>query len=54
MFKFREIREIKPNETRKEQTQKKEGFKKIKTETDMTIEEAKRFVEELFRNGGEF
>ena len=49
MFRFREIREIKPDETRKVQTQK-EGFKEIKPETDMTIEEARRFVEELFSN----
>ena len=53
MFKIREIREVKPDETKKFQTQK-EDFQKIKPETDMTIEEAKCFVDELFSNGGEF
>lgn len=44
---FREIREIKPDETRKVNT-KNEEYKKIKPETDMPYDEAKKFVESLF------
>lgn len=50
MFKFREIREIKDNfETRsKVKNEKEEGFKKIKPETDITVEEARSFIDSLF------
>lgn len=46
MFGFKEIREIKeikPDETRKQVCDQKEGYKKIKPETDITFEEARNF-----------
>lgn len=48
MFKFREIREIKPDETRKVVDKKEEGYLKIKPGSKMTYEEAKNFVNSLF------
>ena len=50
MFKFREIKEIKKDfEIRKSvDDEKEEGFKKIKPETDITVEEAKNFIDSLF------
>ena len=53
MFRFREINEIKADETRKVTTQKEEGYKKIKPETDITVEEARSFIDSLFWNEGE-
>ena len=51
---FREIREIKPDETRKVVTKKSEEYKNIKPETKMTVEEAKSFIDDLFAARGEF
>lgn len=49
MFKFREIKEIKDNfETRSKVEEKEEGFKQIKPETDITVEEARSFIDSLF------
>lgn len=48
---FREIREIKPDETRKNVKKENEGYKQIKPEGTMTYEEAKKFVESLFTQG---
>ena len=48
MFRFREIREIKPYETRKQVKDHEEGYEQIKPETDMTVEEAIKFIDELF------
>lgn len=48
MFRFREIREIKPDETRKQVKDHEEGYKQIKPETDMTVEEAMKIIDELF------
>lgn len=48
MFRFREIREIKPDETRKQVQEQEEGYKQIKPETDMTVEEARSFIDSLF------
>ena len=49
---FREIREIKDNfETRQKENEKEEGFKKIKPETDITIEEANNFWNTVFARG---
>lgn len=49
MFIFREIREVKDDfETRSKVDEKEEGFKQIKPETDMTVEEAKSFIYSLF------
>lgn len=48
MFIFREIKEFKPNETRKNVNEEKKGYMKIKPETNMTFEEAKAYVESLF------
>lgn len=48
MFRFKEIREIKPDETRKQVRDQEEGYKQIKPETDMTAEEARNFIDELF------
>jgi hypothetical protein len=48
MFRFREIREIKPDETNKQVNNQEEGFEQIKPETDMTVKEAKNFIDELF------
>ena len=46
-MKFREVeRNIEEERLNKE---KEEGFKKIKPETNITIEEARSFVEDLFR-----
>lgn len=46
---FREIREVKDNfETRKKVEEKEEGFKKIKPQTDITVDEARNFVMSLF------
>ena len=47
MFRFREICEIKPDETKKVHTQHEE-YKQIKPETDITVEEARNFWDELF------
>lgn len=49
MFRFKEIREINLDEIRKLKTQEKEGFKEIKPETDITVEEARDFIDGLFR-----
>ena len=48
MFRFREIKEIKYDETRKQVSDQEEGYKQIKPETDMTAEEARNFIDELF------
>lgn len=48
MFRFREIREIKSDETRKQVQKQEEGYKQIKPETDMTAEEARSFIDSLF------
>ena len=47
MFRFKEIKEIKADESRKIKREEK-GFMKIKPETNITYEEAKKFVEDLF------
>ena len=52
MFKFKEIKEIKPNETKKVNTQKEEGFLKIKPEAGMTKLEALCFWDEIFSHRG--
>ena len=52
MFKFKEIKEIKPDETKKVKTQKEEGFLKIKPETGMTKLEALCFWDEMFSHRG--
>lgn len=44
---FREIREIKKDETRKKKKEE-EGYMQIKPESKMTYDEAKAFVESLF------
>lgn len=45
------LREIKTHEkiTDKFVEKKEEGYKKIKPETNMSLDEAKKFVEDLFR-----
>ena len=49
MFRFREIKEVKDDfEVRNKVDEKEEGFKQIKPKTDMTVDEAKAFVESLF------
>ena len=48
---IREIREIKPDETRKN-IKEEEGYKKIKPEK-ITIDEAKSFFDNLFASMGE-
>jgi len=50
MFKFREIREVKDNfETRsKVEDEKDKGFMQIKPETNITVEEARAFLDSLF------
>ena len=52
MFKFKEIKEIKPDETKKVKTRKEEGFKQIKPETGMTKLEALCFWDEIFSHRG--
>lgn len=52
MFKFREVKEIKPDETKKVKTQKDEGFKQIKPEAGMTKLEALCFWDEMFSHRG--
>lgn len=50
-MKFREIREIRTSEKISDNTVKKESenFKQIKPETDMTVEEARKFIDDLFK-----
>lgn len=49
IMRFREFREVERNIEREKLTKdEEEGYKKIKPETDITFEEAKRFVESLF------
>ena len=50
---FREIREIKDDFETKHINKKEGEFKKIKPETDMTFDEAKRFINNLFSLTGE-
>ena len=64
MFKFKEIKEVKPDETKKVKTQKEEGltkkvktqkeegFLKIKPEAGMTKLEALCFWDEMFSHRG--
>ena len=52
MFKFKEIKAIKPNETKKVKTQKEEGFLKIKPEAGMTKLEVLCFWDEMFSHRG--
>ena len=47
-MRFREINEIKNKEIRKDTEKKEEGYKKIKPETDITVEEALAFFDTLF------
>lgn len=47
-MRFREINEIKNKEIRKDTEKKEEGYKKIKPETDITVEEAQAFFDTLF------
>ena len=46
-MKFREV-ERNIEEERLNKKKKEEGFKKIKPETNITIEEARSFIEDLF------
>lgn len=50
-MKFREIKEIRTKEKLSDNSVKKENenFKQIKHETNMTAEEAREFIESLFR-----
>ena len=47
---FREIREIKPEFEVRGNNKKEENFKKIKPETNITVEQAKTFVNQLFES----
>lgn len=47
---FREISEVKPNFEVRKNKDEEEGYKKIKPETDITAEEARRFVRSLFES----
>lgn len=47
---FREIREIKPEFEVRSNNKKEENFKKIKPETNITVEQAKTFVNQLFES----
>ena len=48
MFKFREIKEVKEEESIKERKNQEDGFKKIKPEGAITFEEACSFWEQEF------